>query len=123
MTVICRVFHHYVCILPDVNSSYISGFNPRLVNYKRSSKKESIAYMDEPIVVDDNATNDESEIESNDNVYESDTEDAAVQTENDIWIEILNKLCDDDDDDENDFCEDFIDERTNWSNILMHSRE
>jgi hypothetical protein len=40
--------------------------------------------MDEPIVVDDNATNDESEIESNDNVYESDTEDAAVQTENDI---------------------------------------
>ena len=49
--------------------------------------------MDEPIVVDDNATNDESEIESNDNVYESDTEDAAVQTENDIEIETLNKLC------------------------------
>ena len=78
--------------------------------------------MDEPIVVDDNATNDESEIESNDNVYESDTEDAAVQTENDIEIEILNKLCDDDDD-VNDLCEDFIDEITNWSDILMHNRE
>ena len=66
-----------------------STLKRRLVIYKRSSKKESIAYMDEPIVVDDNATNDESEIESNDNVYESDTEDAAVQTENDIEIEIV----------------------------------
>ena len=78
--------------------------------------------MDEPIVVDDNATNDESEIESNDNVYESDIQDAAVQAENDIEIKILIKLCDDDDD-ENDFCEDFIDEITNWSDILMYSRE
>ena len=81
--------------------------------------------MDEPIVVDDNATNDESEIESNDNVYESDIQDAAVQAENDIEIKFLNKLCDDDDDDddENDFCEHFIDEITNWSDILMYSRE
>lgn len=33
------------------------------------------------------------------------------------------KIYKDDDDDENDFCEDFIDEMTNWSNISMYSRE
>lgn len=27
------------------------------------------------------------------------------------------------DDDENDFCEDFIDDITNWSNIFMYNRE
>jgi hypothetical protein len=42
--------------------------------------------------------------------------------DDDIEIDILNEICNDKDDIE-DYCDDYVAEEANWSNIFLYSRE